>query len=166
VDRERPQFAIVLERVEMFKEFDQASRKFVHFEELKISDKKADPTHCKTVSFNNCWLRVPGSLNSNQIIFDESGKIIDIPAEAEVRVIQYWDGERPSIKPLLPRYYIWRRALMAKDIDEQMEAEQKATRRKYRQWDKKNTISWIERLVDKPLNDHRKFCIRICAIFN
>ena len=46
---------------------------------------------------------------------------------------------------------------MAKDLDIQMEAEQK-----YRQWDKnkKNAISWIERLVDKPLSDHRKFCIR------
>jgi hypothetical protein len=48
---------------------------------------------------------------------------------------------------------------MAKDIDEQMEAEQKAIRRKYRQWDKKNTISWIERLADTPIEDARKFCI-------
>jgi hypothetical protein len=121
----------VLEKVEMFKEFDQASRKFLHFEELKISDKKADPTHCKTVSFNNCWLRIPGSLNSNQLRFNKNDEIIGIPLEAEVRVIQYWDGERPSIKSLLPRYYIWRRALMTKDLDIQMEAEQK-----YRQWDK------------------------------
>jgi hypothetical protein len=88
--------------------------------------------------------------------------IIGIPLEAEVRVIQYWDGERPSINSLLPRYYIWRRALMAKDLDIQMEAEQK-----YRQWDKnkKNAISWIERLVDKPLSDHRKFCIRMVRLW-
>jgi hypothetical protein len=29
----QPQFAIVLEKVEMFKEFKEASRKFLHFEE-------------------------------------------------------------------------------------------------------------------------------------
>jgi hypothetical protein len=50
-------------------------------------------------------LRTPGSLNSNQVRFNEKGEIVegDIPPEAEVRVIQHWDGNRPSIKPLLPQ---------------------------------------------------------------
>jgi hypothetical protein len=79
----------------------------MRFEEQLLTDGKADQNHSNNVSFDNCMLRIPGSLNSNQDRFNERGEIVDIPPEAEVRVVQYWDGYRPPIKPLLPRYYIW-----------------------------------------------------------
>jgi hypothetical protein len=63
-------------------------------------------------------LRVPGSLNSNQVRFN-NGEIVDIPPEAEVRITHHWDGYKPPIRPLFPWYYIW---LLARDIDRQIEA--------------------------------------------
>lgn len=77
--------------------------RFMRFEEQILTDGKADQNHSNNVSFDNCMLRIPGSLNSNQVRFGDKDKIIEIPYEAEVRVIRYCDGNKPSIKPLLPQ---------------------------------------------------------------
>jgi hypothetical protein len=72
------------------------------FEEQLLTDNKADENHSRIVSFHNCMLRIPGSLNSKCIQLNDRCEIMgDIPPEAEVRIIQHWDGNRPSIKPLL-----------------------------------------------------------------
>jgi hypothetical protein len=127
----QPQKAIVLKKIEDFKKFDQASRKFMWFEERLITDNKADENHSHIVSFHNCMLRIPGSLNSRCVQLDDRGKIIgDIPPEAEVRIIQRLDGNRPSIKPLLTPYYIWLQAEAIKEIQRRRREEQKS--RKYR----------------------------------
>ena len=42
----------------------QPSRKFIQFAEEFLSNGKSDKNHNKTVSLNNCMLRIPGSLNS------------------------------------------------------------------------------------------------------
>lgn len=77
----------------------------------------------------------------------------DIPPEAEVRIIQRWDGNKPSIRSLLTPYYIWLQAAAIRDIQRRRKVENKS--RKYRQGDKK-TITWIEKLLDKPLDNFRK----------
>jgi hypothetical protein len=68
------------------------SRKFMQWSEQFLSDNKADPCHSRGVSFNNCMLRVPGSINSK--------------VNEQVRIIQRWNGVRPSIHPLLYDFYI------------------------------------------------------------
>jgi hypothetical protein len=55
--------------------------------EQNLSDGKADPAHSKGVSFKNCMLRIPGSINS------KNGQ--------QVRILQKWDGERPCINWIL-----------------------------------------------------------------
>jgi hypothetical protein len=60
----QPQFAIVLEKIEDFKKFDQSSRRFMWFEEQLLTENKAEENHSRIVSFHNCMLRIPGSLNS------------------------------------------------------------------------------------------------------
>ncbi len=138
----------------------------MRFEEQFLTDNKADQSHSNNVSFGNCMLRIPGSLNSNQVRFNDKGEIVDIPPEAEIRVIQHWDGNRPSIKPLLPQYYIWLQDAVARDIDKQIEEVQNA--RKYRKYPnhQQMKVDWIklrygyiENLLDKPLDDFRKYCI-------
>ena len=81
--------SIVLEKVEKFKKFDQPSMRFMRFEEQILTDGKADQNHSNNVSFGNCMLRIPGSLNSSQVRFNEKGEIVDIPPEAEVKVVQH-----------------------------------------------------------------------------
>jgi hypothetical protein len=155
----QPQSAIVLENVEDFKKFDQPSRRFMQYEEQLLTEDKGDTNHSHSVSFHNCMLRIPGSFNSKRIPLNDRGEIIgDIPPEAEVRVIQRWEGNKPSIKPLLTPYYIWLQAAAIKDI-QRWKAEQKKSRKcRHRHRDKK-TIGWIEKLCDKPLDDFREYCI-------
>jgi hypothetical protein len=54
----------VLEQIELFSKFDQASKSFQRFAEWYLSNGKSDHAHNTTVSFKNCMLRIPGSHNS------------------------------------------------------------------------------------------------------
>ena len=89
----QPLDAILLEDESQFAKFDQPSRGLLQFGEYQLSDKKADFCHNSTMSLKNCMLRIPGSFNAK-------GAFI------EVKVIQRWNGYRPSIKPLLFDLYI------------------------------------------------------------
>jgi hypothetical protein len=155
----QPQSAIVLEKIDDFEKFDQPSRRFMRFEEQLLTDNKADENHSRTVSFRNCMLRIPGSLNSELLQLNDRGEIIgDIPPEAEVRIIQRWDGNTPSIIPILTQYYIWLQAEAIKDIQRRRKVE-RASRKYGPRLVGKKTICWIEKLLDKPLDDSRKYCI-------
>ena len=48
------------------------------FAEWYLSNGKCDNEHNKTVSFNNCMLRIPGSFNSKNNV--------------QVRIMQKWNG--------------------------------------------------------------------------
>jgi hypothetical protein len=66
-------------------------RDFLQWAEWYISDSLCDWQHCKVVSFNNMYCRVPGSFNS------KNGK--------PVTIIQEWDGQRPYINWILKAFY-------------------------------------------------------------
>jgi hypothetical protein len=89
-----PVDAMVLEYESLFEDIKvyDPSRKFIQWSEQYLSDNKADPCHSKGVSFNNCMLRIPGSVNSK--------------VNRQVTIIQRWNGVKPSIKPLLYDFYI------------------------------------------------------------
>lgn len=86
--------SLVLEQESIFEDIEvyDPSRRFMQWAEQYLSNNKADPCHSKGVSFNNCMLRIPGSINSK--------------VNKEVRIIQRWTGIRPSIRPLLYEFYI------------------------------------------------------------
>jgi hypothetical protein len=86
-----PVEAFVLEEESEFAKFGYPSRKLIQFAEYYLSDHKADPCHTKGLSFKNCMIRIPGSFNSKN------------GTKEEVKIIQRWNGFRPSIKPLLFR---------------------------------------------------------------
>lgn len=89
-----PVNATALEQETIFEDIEvyDPSRKFIQWSEQYFTNGKADLCHSKGVSFNNCMLRVPGSINS------KVGK--------EVRIVLRWNGIRPSIRPLLYDFYI------------------------------------------------------------
>lgn len=100
-----PVTGFVLENEEIFQIAFNPSRKFLQWSEQYLSSNKADPCHTKGISFNNCMLRIPNSINSR--------------SNQQVRIIQRWNGLtdtnivtssrntiRPSIKPLLYEFYI------------------------------------------------------------
>ena len=87
-----PVRAFVLEDEELFEGFDHPSREFIQWAEQYLSDGKADKCHSQGLSFKNCMLRVPGSINSR--------------ANNVVKIVKQWNGRRPSIRPLLEEFYI------------------------------------------------------------
>ncbi len=100
-----PITGFVLENEDIFQITSNPSRKFLQWSEQYLSSNKADPCHTMGLSFNNCMLRIPNSINSR--------------SNQQVRIIQRWNGLtdtnivtssrntiRPSIKPLLYEFYI------------------------------------------------------------
>ena len=77
---------------------------FIQFAEEYFTDYTADRLHNPTIK--SCLLRIPGSLNS---------KCISKEQDQEVKIIQEWDGKRPSINPLLRDFRRW---LIQKRIDD------------------------------------------------
>jgi hypothetical protein len=89
-----PIAALILEDESLFEDIEvyDPSRKFLQWSEQHLSNNKADPCHSMGVSFNNCMLRVPGSMNSK--------------VNKQVTIVQSWNGIRPNIKLLLYDFYI------------------------------------------------------------
>jgi hypothetical protein len=69
----------ILELMPKFKKFTkEPNKEFLRFAEWYLSNGKCDNEHNKTVSFNNCMLRIPGSFNSKNNV--------------QVRIMQKWNG--------------------------------------------------------------------------
>jgi hypothetical protein len=82
-------------------------RGFIQWVEQYLSDGKADPAHSKGVSFKNCMLRIPGSINSKN--------------REQVRILQKWDGRRPYINWILKDFqrYLIQKKLRGPKREEQ-----------------------------------------------
>jgi hypothetical protein len=85
-------------------------------------------------------LQIPGSYNSKYI---EQNK--------QVKIIQRWDGFRPKINPLLYHYYIHLADRKLKEFDAVK------TQIEFRG----NTIPWIEKPLQAPIEDYRKNVISL-----
>jgi hypothetical protein len=69
----------ILEQMSKFKKFSkEPSKQFLRFAEWYLSNGKCDNERNKTVSLNNCMLRIPGSYNSKNM--------------TQVKIVQKWDG--------------------------------------------------------------------------
>jgi|GEM_PF-1156996 len=106
-----PVDAVLLEAESEFARFGQPSRKFLQFAEVYLSNKKSDPCHSLGLSFKNCMLRVPGSFNSKN------------EGREEVKIIQKWDRNRPSIKPLYYRFDLYLLVQRSKELNRPKRAE-------------------------------------------
>ena len=140
----------------------ELSKEFLRFAEWYLSTGKCDNEHNKTVSFNNCMLRIPGSFNSKNSV--------------QVRVVQKWDGTfKVSTHLLYDKFFAYivdqgqknlitkhtsRTRAFSSENDGSL-ASRSVLQRYYqrRNKNKKEFISWIERLLEKPVPDYRKYCI-------
>jgi hypothetical protein len=134
---------IILENVKEYEGVNNISLRFLRYAELFLSLKKSDPVHNKTVSFNNCMLRIPGSINS------KNGET--------VKVIQKWDKFRPEINYLLSGFT---RYIINEKYQELLQKKKQHQKRaNYQSINTPVEISWIEYLLKTPIRDHRKYCI-------
>jgi hypothetical protein len=152
--------AFILEEEEIFAKFGvcstdhlDLSTKFMRFAEAFFTNNNHDHQHRPSV--NSCLLRVPGSYNS------KNGE--------EVKVIQQWDGHRPSIKYMLREF---RRYLIQQQLEAikvyRKKSKAKPLIRRYGDGNgsrnKPIKIQWIDSLLQIAISDNRKYCIwRILA---
>ena len=98
---------IELERIQEFQEFENPSERFLRFAKDNLSDNKADKAN--NPSFRSCLLRIPNSFNAKCLAKGESLE------NSQVKIIQEWNRDRPSIKFLLQEF---RRYLINQKIKE------------------------------------------------
>jgi hypothetical protein len=152
---------IILEEMSEFKGFKEPSKLFLRFAERYLSNGKADSEHYNTVSFKNCLLRIPGSYNSKNM--------------SQVRIVQKWNGASEVALSLLYSKFLaylidQSTTLIKYNYNKTNTIFPKASfasvpRMNSRQLRKRRqSIDWIERLLQIPLQEHRKYCIwRILA---
>lgn len=138
----QPVEAIVLEQENKFAQFDHPSQTFLRFAAQFLSNHKSDTNN--NPAFKSCLLRVPGSYNSKYIEQDRG--------TAEVKVMQCWDGFRPRTNPLYYHFYIYLADRKLKEFNMQRNPTES-----YRG----NTIPWIEKLLQTPIDDYRKNAVNL-----
>ena len=148
----QPVSGFILEEYETFHEFTKYFDKdltslFIQYAEEYFTNYTADSLHNPTVK--SCLVRIPGSLNSKSLAKRQ---------DAEVKIIQKWDGTRPSIQPLLRDFRRW---LIQKKIDafEELKKQEKFQTTVSKNQERTNAIKWIEGILEHPLADHRKYII-------
>jgi Primase X len=156
---------MILERTLKFNEFNVSSKEFLRFAEWYLSNGKCDNEHNKTMSFNNCMLRIPGSFNSKN--------------NAQVRIVQNWDNSyKVPVHLLYDRFLEYlinqghdltkHRSKPHTILSENNNISRLNVLQRFYQRRNKNRrrkfIPWIERILRTPISDHRKYCIwRILA---
>ncbi len=132
----QPVEAIVLEQENNFAQFDHPSQTFLRFAAQFLSNHKSDSNN--NPAFKSCLVRIPGSINSK---YNE-----------EVKIIQRWDGFRPKVNPLYYHFYIYLADKKLKEFNMQTNKTES-----YRG----NTITWIEKLLQTPIDDYRKNAVNL-----
>jgi len=136
----QPISSICLDEIEDFSSYREVSKRFLKFADQYLSDEKCDPNHHP--SFKSCMVRIPGSINS------KNGN--------QVKIIQKWNGQRPSIIPLLGIFYSW---LATKRITQEVILKKYSSVKLERR--SKGKIQWIESLLKIPLDDYRKTIVKL-----
>jgi hypothetical protein len=142
----QPVRGFILEEIDRFASFIDPCKKdltsrFMQFAEIFFTDKKGDPQH--RPSIKSCLLRIPGTINSK--------------CNQEVKIVQKWDGTRPPINYLLKDYRTW---LVAEKINEKRSRNYRNTCSTSGFYNNSSTtIQWIEKLLQTPLADHRKYAM-------
>jgi hypothetical protein len=133
------------------------SEVFMQFAEDYFTSGKSDPNH--RPKYRTCLIRIPDTYNSkclNQGLGEE---------ESKVKILQKWNGKRIDAETLVHEFRIW---LTQQEINLMKNKKPKPTIRKFeykfstnRNSHTNNTskIYWIERLLQTPIEDHRKDCL-------
>lgn len=143
----QPIDGLILEEIEEFKKFNEVSKVFLKFASQYLSNCKCDPNN--SPSLKSCLLRIPGSINSKCLANEK--------IEAEVKVIQRWNGIRPSINLLLGNFYAYLIDLRPTELDRQRKLE-----KQYGKVTSSNSkLKWVETLLQTSIDDYRKTAVSL-----
>jgi hypothetical protein len=120
---------------------------FIRFGESYLSNGKCDGGN--NPALRSCLLRVPGSLNSKC-----KAEGID---DAEVKILQKWDGFRPDYRLLIGSFYAYLVGELEKERSRYQDAAAAAAATKnYAPGVDYGPIGWINKLPQTPIDDFRK----------
>jgi hypothetical protein len=129
---------------------------------------KCDSNH--NTSFGNCMIRVPFSYNSKYVKKNDKGEILNLPfpPKSQVIIVYRTDGYWPNIRYVLEGYWTY---LIQERNDEalrRLHNEQKRLRSQWKYPNRKQQptggdwikiqYGYIDKLLQKPLDDFRKYC--------
>jgi Primase X len=134
----QPITGIEFEHYRDFNEFSDLNlfNEFLRFSKKFLSNGKADKQN--NPSLKSCLLRIPNTINSKH--------------QTKVSIIQKWDGCRPHIRLLIGDFHAY--LIDKRDI----ELRNKLHSRNNIQTNA-NIIPWIEKLLETPIEDGRKYTI-------
>jgi hypothetical protein len=117
----------------------------MQFAEDFFTEKKGDPQH--RPSIKSCLIRIPGTINSK--------------CNQAVKIVQRWDGTRPPINYVLRDFRTW---LVTEKINDKREEERYSkytisSKNSSYNYGSANTIPWIEKLLQTPIADYRKYAL-------
>ena len=124
---------------------EHPSNKFLQFAERYLSNGKCDDGNYPAV--RSCLLRVPGSLNS---------KCKAVGTDAEVKIIQKWDGYSPDYKLLIGSFQSYLVGEHEKERSRYQDAVAAAATKNYSPGVDYGPIGWIDKLLQTPIDDFRK----------
>ncbi|HEY7082657.1 MAG TPA: hypothetical protein VH500_23450 [Nitrososphaeraceae archaeon] len=143
-----------LEQMSEFRKYQEPSRLLLRFSEWYLSNGMADSEHYRTVSFRNCLLRIPGSYNSKNM--------------SQVSIVQKWNGiSKVPLELLYGKFLAYlidqdlkgRKLFCDNKTDSFLSVNSIAFKSQKNESLDKRSIDWIERLLQMPLAEHRKYCI-------
>ena len=156
---ECPESVFLLENIQQFSKYDKPSEQFLRFAKDILSNGKADKQNYP--SFNSCWLRVPGSINSKCL--DNREKRLS--GNIKVKVLQNWNRYRPVItRELLYDFHTYLNQKKAIERNKQMSKRNNNINQKYYSNDTCNYISWIEQLLLIPIKIPRRICVDLIFV--
>ncbi len=112
---------------------------FLRFTERFLSFNKADKNN--NPSLKSCLLRIPGSINSKY--------------STEVSIVQKWNEYRPRIRLLIGDFHAYL-------VEYKIKRERKLKKSNHLGNNietNSNTIKWIEKLLETPIEDGRKYAL-------
>jgi hypothetical protein len=116
---------------------------FIRFAEKYFSDGKADPKHLPSI--NSCLIRIPETLNSKNM--------------ERVRIVQKWDGNAPNIRWIVSDFFDYLIDLRNEVIEEKKRSAKLKPSISSFTGSSTVKIDWIERLIETPIEDYRKYCL-------
>lgn len=124
------------------------SELFLKYVEFYLTSGKADPLHNTT--FRSSLIRIPFTYNSKCLI---KGKDKNL---SQIQIVEKWNRQRPSMNFLLEGFRIW---LTDLHIKEGKDIERNNSIQKFNGRRQNNKIYWIEKILQTPLSENRRYCL-------
>lgn len=126
-----------------FKRFKDVTTEFMRYAERRLTNYKSDP--CHKIAWKSCLARIPNTINTKY--------------PAKVRIVQKCNGVRakPTKQFMLTDFIVY---LIEKNFDFTTAAKARQKKQIRQRYGFENNNygyqSWIEKLLDTPIDDYRK----------